>query len=126
MRKIYVIIFFIMLMSCSFRKANEVHGFEESQKIHEEALSIAKSVKNKLSRQIFAEQDSVAALFRELEVWELELVEIPGHEHSHSHAHHHDHTSLNITPEEMLKIQNELKSRVEAIQKRSESLTPKK
>jgi hypothetical protein len=115
-----------MLMSCSFRKANEVHGFEESQKIHEEALSIAKSVKNKLSRQIFAEQDSVAALFRELEVWELELVEIPGHEHSHSHAHHHDHTSLNITPEEMLKIQNELKSRVEAIQKRSESLTPKK
>jgi hypothetical protein len=68
-------------------------------------------------------KDSVVTLLREIQLWENDLVEVPGSEHHQHEKHEHRHAPLSITGTEMLLIQNELKARIERIQEKSKQLT---
>jgi hypothetical protein len=123
MKRLCVFFLLMVLISCSSRKDSDALLFEESVKIHEEALAIADTVENGIKQQVYAYPDSAAMLLHELDLWRSDLVEIPGYEHDHSHSHQHDHAPLNITAQEMLTIQKELRQRILQIRQRSERIT---
>ena len=54
------------------------------------------------------------------------MVEVPGDDsaeaHDHGHEHHHEKENLHVTPEQMVEIQKELKSNLEKLLLRLQSI----
>ncbi len=94
-------------------------------KLHEEAVSI----RNQVADQIAKLEGSTDSLFVEanksnldsfrisLNVWNEQLVEVPGFEAAHEHeGHHHDHDEpLDLTPKQHLEVQQHLLSEIKAL-----------
>ncbi len=93
---------------------------EEAFRLHQQSLETADQSRELL--QAFPENDpyrqKMAARLRE---WEERVIEVPGFEHDHDHDHDHDHhhhhgAQIELTPEDMLIVQQELLDSVQAIQ----------
>ena len=111
-----------LLAACT---AKENPAQKQSIELHEQALAIGKAVEQKLAAFTTSDSillDSIEVLKADLELWESNLIEVPGHDHDHhGHDHNHDHGSQpDLTPEMMLEVQKEL---LETIQKIDSRLT---
>ena len=113
-----------LLAACT---AKEKPAQKKSIELHEQALAIGKAVEQKLAAFTTSDSillDSIELLKADLELWESNLIEVPGHDHDHhGHDHNHDHGSQpDLTPEMMLEVQTALKIEVEKLNSRIEKL----
>jgi hypothetical protein len=139
---IYYLLFFsccLLLTACGDKKDPKM---EEAGKIHLEAMEIEEAVheqvesidslkvvltdkkKSLKDSSAVASIDSTIAAFdavaKSFEEWEENLVEVPGlaHEH-HDHEgeeHQHDHKPApNVSSDQMIEIQKEIKANIEKI-----------
>jgi hypothetical protein len=121
----------IILTACTGAK-NE-NQYEESAGVHNEAIKLGKEVESKFRQieQYIATEtpsdaflDSINSIKEDYLIWTGNLIEVPGNEHDHhdhaGHDHHdHDHgSSTNLTPEQMLTVQTELKNQIQELNKR--------
>ncbi|MCU0420238.1 MAG: hypothetical protein MUC38_11355 [Cyclobacteriaceae bacterium] len=119
----------LWLAACGGSKENPM--MKEAAAIHNEAVALAATLEERIhalqaDTTAGVSPDSIAAWNAAIKLWESDLVEVPGNEDHHHHDHgegeHHDHhhheAPPNVTPEEMLTIQKELKARLEAIAQR--------
>ncbi|MDE2722821.1 MAG: hypothetical protein OXI59_05550 [Gemmatimonadota bacterium] len=71
-------------------------------------------------------RDSLQVIEKDFELWEKNVVEVPGDDsaeaHDHGHGHHHEKEDLQVTPEQMVEIQKELKSNLEKLLLRLQSI----
>lgn len=110
----------LIIVGCSTDHKNE---FKESAAIHNEMVKQAEELEeyiDQLESTTSVSRDSISVWRDAIEVWESELVEVPGNEeHHHTKGeHHHDHTRMELTPEQLMNVQLELKSRLDEIDKR--------
>lgn len=117
--------FFILLglVACS-APSNENKLLQEAADVHNTALLIAEELETTLKQYTFP-ADSASAIMAAIKAWENELVEVPGNEHHDHEGHNHSHEAVNITAEEMLHLQLELKARMEQIKKRVDTIITK-
>jgi hypothetical protein len=129
-----------LIIACADKKDPKM---EEAGKIHLEAMEIEEaiaeqiesvdSLKNVLvekkktltdAASIASIDSTVAALEKvhgSFEEWEGSLVEVPGlahehHDHGKGEEHHHDHKPApDLTPDQMLQVQKEIKANIEKI-----------
>jgi len=129
----------VCLASCGDKKSPKM---EEAGKIHLESMAIEETLheqvegidslkivlqekrKNLTDAAATASLDSTVAMLdavaKSFETWEENLVEVPGLAHEHHHhegeEHHHDHKPApNVSSEQMLEIQKEIKANIEKI-----------
>ena len=71
-------------------------------------------------------RDSLQVIEKDFELWEKNVVEVPGDDsgeaHDHGHGHHGEKENLQVTPEQMVEIQKELKSNLEKLLLRLQSI----
>lgn len=119
----------LVTVACGGSKEDPM--LKEAASVHNEAVALAGTLEeriNALQADTTAgiSPDSIAAWNAAIKLWESDLVEVPGneehHHHDHGegeeHDHHHHEAAPNVTSDEMLIIQKELKARIEAIAKR--------
>lgn len=107
--------------SCT--KPGQDPHLQQAAALHLEALQIAEDLEDQL-KQGAIPSDSAAVLQAAIEAWEKDLVEVPGYEHEHDHAgHNHSHEPVQVTPEEMLQLQQAAKAQIEQLKKRFDSQT---
>lgn len=111
----------IFSLGCS--KSGQDTHLQHAAALHQEALQIAEDLEDQL-KQTSIPSDSAAVLQAAIEAWEKDLVEVPGFEHTHDHAgHQHSHEPVQVTPEQMLHLQQEAKDRIEQLKKRFDTQT---
>jgi hypothetical protein len=104
-------------------RSEERTHLQQAAALHLEAVQIAEALEDQL-KQATILSDSVAVLRAEIEVWEKDLVEVPGFEHTSNHSgHQHLHEPVQVTAEEMFQLQSESKKRIEQIKKRVDAIT---
>jgi hypothetical protein len=106
-----------------------------------EVFANAASIHNEMMKTVEAMEEQIAALEKDsinsvptdsltawkeaIELWESDMVEVPGNEEHHDDKegghHHHDHKTVEVTAEQMLFIQQELSSRLASIKSRIEA-----
>ena len=72
-------------------------------------------------------KDSVALLYKALEEWQTDIVEVPGNDEPHYDHHDHAHGTTplpDVTEEQMLEIQKELDKKLSTIGKKISRLKP--
>jgi hypothetical protein len=112
----------LLLGACSSRSAAD-GDFREAALWHNKAVALAENLARTLDSLELAKAvpaDSMLAWRGAIEAWEGDLIEVPGNESAahtgHEHHHGHDHEALpDITPAQMLEIQQLLWNRVEQI-----------
>jgi hypothetical protein len=125
-----------LAVACSGIPKEEERLLKEAATIHNSAFDKAGELEEMLENlksDTTVIADSVEILLKAIEAWESQMVEVPGNEHHHDHAeegeehhHHHEHgKTLDVTAQEMLTVQQEMKRQIEAIQVRIENLTSK-
>lgn len=141
MKKITYLLFTVcglLFTACSDKKDPKM---EEAGKIHLEAMEIEESLHEQVEgidslkvaldtkRQTLTDAAAIAtldstvaalgAVASSFEAWEENLVEVPGLVHEHHHhegEHHHDHKPApNVSSEQMVEIQKEIKANIEKI-----------
>jgi hypothetical protein len=95
----------------------------EAALIHHAAVELGEQLETRLDslEQLDATSvDSLKSIHQSLKIWEGDLIEVPGHEsHEHSaHEHHVHEKSPDLTPEQMLEVQQLLLERVQKIEMR--------
>ncbi|WP_420155401.1 hypothetical protein [Siphonobacter sp.] len=133
----------LLLFSCQEKENPQL---KEAAAIHNEAHEIMESIEPEVksldslqsalaNKQIAAKDtaafaSAVAALDKvqtDFKAWEENLVTVPGMEHEHEHEHeghgegehhhHHEHKKApDVTPEQHVEIQKEIKKSIEQIQ----------
>lgn len=117
-------IFLVLLFLCfACKTKTDDQLLIEAARIHHEVMVAVEQLEVDISRM--AEDsaagvppDSVTAWNEAIEKWEAEMVEVPGSESHSGHAHnkhHHDHKPLEVTSEQMLSIQKDMKARLAGI-----------
>ncbi|MEM6646531.1 MAG: hypothetical protein AAF730_09795 [Bacteroidota bacterium] len=71
--------------------------------------------------------DSLTAITADLETWETFMVEPEGahedgHDHSHDHDHDHSHDAPDVTPEQMVEVQQALLDAIKGLHTRLTAL----
>jgi hypothetical protein len=120
-------------MACSDSKKKDEIIMAEAISIHNEAVEWSERIDRKLD--ILEQQPGAAILLdsiRDIKValfeWENDLVEVPGNKVAHKHkeeTHHHHDDQPQLTPEQMLAIQEELLKRLEKMEERINSWSTK-
>lgn len=135
----------LVIWSCGGKSAKDDPILQEATKIHEEAhemqegieptiegidslktvlIEKKKSLADSSAKQIDELVGALDKIKGDFEAWEENVVSVPGmedeHEHEHSkegeHHHHHDHKPApDVTSEQMLDIQKEIRKNIEAI-----------
>lgn len=93
---------------------------EKARAVHREASMLANQLKVQVLSDSLHPRDSVQGWINELTIWEQNMIEVPGdHEdhHTHDHSHHHQ-PAPDLTPEQILHVQQELLAQLKAIDKR--------
>jgi len=115
----------IILCACGGINQQDKALLEEAGTIHNEMMATAEAVKEKLEalRKDSAQMipmDSIMAWKNAIEEWEADLVEVPGNEEPHHGKSKHDHheKAPDVTAEQMLVVQKELKMQLKDIQQR--------
>ena len=129
---------FVTLMACeTAKKENPI--LKEAGEIHNQAHQIGEgieaqfpamdSISTLLSAKKTPAADSlvvqIANTKKTFEDWETNIVTVPGMAHSHDHAAgDHDHEAHkpapDVTPEQMLEIQKEMKTSIDKIKSEAE------
>ncbi len=101
--------------------------------IHNEMMEIANVLDNELnlfSSSQHHNQDSLKILKQHVELWQSNLIEVPGNEgdeHTHQgHVHNHEQNPVALTPTQIFEIQVEMKSELMDLKKRFENLKNQK
>jgi predicted transcriptional regulator len=100
-------------------------SLREAATIQEESFSVLSSVEAYIQslKKIPALTDSITKIESELARWETEMIDIPGYKSTHhKHSHSHSHKVVELTPEQMLSVQQELKQQLTHIQARLKKL----
>jgi hypothetical protein len=92
--------------------------------VQDESLSILISVEAsiKMLEKIPALSDSIKKIESEVTQWETEMIDIPGFESTYHHQHSHSHKVVELTPDQVLSVQQELKQQLINIQARLKKL----
>ena len=125
------LIFCLALLQFSCGDAAPDPLLEEAFTVHEEAVKHSKEVKY-LLEQLPADSTQVVSLKKRFDTWKENQIEVPGFEHSHDHDHDHDHgdhdhdhdhgPGLELTPEDMLLVQKEMRDSILVIKAAAEAL----
>ena len=126
MKPIYpTICLLIALFGCHHDHDEHQQEMEEAAQVHKKIIDQEQKVKtlfNDLSSECkkMSEEsswcDSLDVINNDFLAWEESLVEVPGYEdeHDHDHDHDHDHSQpVEVTAEEMLSIQEQLKKEID-------------
>jgi hypothetical protein len=106
----------------------------EAAAVHEEAMQIFHELEDLI--KVLEQNDTIPAealqnIKAALTDWEENLVEVPGFEHEHDHGehghhhHHHNHKSPELSSEEMLQLQQELRNTITALFEQAKLLIQK-
>lgn len=122
----------LLLVACAGPTKQEKEMLQQAGATHNAAYALAHNTENKLETlkgDTTVLIDSVNILLAAVAQWESELVEVPGNETHHAHAedeeqhHHHEHgNQTDLTPQQQLTVQQEMKKQIEAIAARVERL----
>ncbi len=130
-------VFLVMFIyGCS--DSHETALKNQSIEAHNKALKIGQSAKTKIDKMkelidtidLELEKawvDSVSKLDEDWKIWNSTVVEVPGHEHEHAHDEHHDHShdhnaQIDLTPEMVLEVQQDLEIRAVKLNDRVDRL----
>jgi hypothetical protein len=120
------------LISCSAVNKDDKEILKKAAEVHNRMVEQAEQLEIRIGNMesdssYSALSDSLIAWKEAVAHWESDLVEVPGNEeHHHKEGnHHHEHQQLNVTALQMLTIQQELHSRLQAIQLRVNIVTKK-
>lgn len=132
--KVISVVVFAFFVSCQGESKEDAHHLQQAADIHKAMMEIEElfeaqldSLKS-LSHHAVDIRDSLQVIEKEFELWEKNVVEVPGddsaeaHDHGHGHDHHHEKEDLQVTPEQMVEIQKELKSNLEKLLLRLQSI----
>lgn len=129
MMRIYFTLMFGLVLACSGLSKEEQKLYDEAAAIHNEAVGQASKLNDQLKKMetdSLIAQDSIVALQAALQAWSEDLIEVPGNDEHHHHGedeHHHDHSRKgDISAQEMLAVQQELKARLVQIEARISNL----
>jgi predicted transcriptional regulator len=112
----------MLALSCS-QKENA--SLKKAMAIQEESFSVLDNIQAtiQLLRKDPALIDSIAKIEREIAKWENEMVDVPGYESTHhKHKYSHSHKVVELTPDQMLSVQQELRQQLTDIQARLKKL----
>lgn len=118
-----VIVMSLLLLNCSASKKEDLL-LREAAKVHNEAVAMSQLLEaqlDQLSLDSTNLKDSIDIWGADLEKWKSNLAEVPGNESHelHEHAHHNHGKQLpDLTAEQMLLVQLEMKAQLELITSR--------
>jgi hypothetical protein len=123
----------LLVWNCGGTSKEDEKLLKAAAAIHNAAFDLAGELEAKLGQlkgDTLLVSDSVNALLGDIEKWESEMVEVPGnethgeHAEGETHHHHHEHgKALEMTPSQLLVVQQEMKTQLDAIAVRVSSLT---
>ncbi len=131
MKIIIGLVFFVTLLCACQRQNRDEELLKEAAILHNDMMAMLEQLEDRLN---ILEADTTARIPIDsikvwrmvIEAWEKDIVEVPGNEAHEQHKtgdhHHHDHKVVEVTPDQMLTIQQELKNRLETIQARVEHM----
>lgn len=130
--RVISIIIFAFFASCHGENEEDAHHLRQAVAIHKAMMEIEEQFENQLdslksfSHHAVEIRDSLQVIEKDFELWEKNVVEVPGDDsaeaHDHGHEHHHKKENLQVTPEQMVEIQKELKSNLEKLLLRLQSI----
>ncbi len=130
--KVISVIVFAFFVSCHGENKEDAHFLRQAVEIHKAMMEIEAQFENQLdslksfSHHAVEIRDSLQVIEKDFELWEKNVVEVPGDDsaeaHDHGHEHHHKKENLQVTPEQMVEIQKELKSNLEKLLLRLQSI----
>ena len=112
----------MLALSCS-QKENAL--LKKAAAIQQKSFSVLDNIQAtiQLLRKDPALIDSIAKIEREIAKWENEMVDVPVNESTHhQHTHSHSHKVVELTPDQMLSVQQELRQQLTDIQTRLKKL----
>ncbi len=112
----------MLALSCS-QKENAL--LKKAAAIQQESFSVLDNIQATIQslRKNPALIDSIAKIEREIAKWENEMVDVPVNESTHhQHTHSHSHKVVELTPDQMLSVQQELRQQLTDIQARLKKL----
>ncbi len=124
----------ILQISCHSHSNEDQKILKQAAEVHQRIIEQEQNTKKvfaelaKLAEKLPPDspiQDSLPVLQKDLEAWEKIVVEVPGFEDSgdHDHSHNHSHqAALEVSAEEMLKIQIYVEQELIVISKRLNKL----
>lgn len=120
MSRMYGIVACLLWLACTGRHAHE-NEYAQSVVIHNSMIRKGNEMEHAIREMLvdsllLNNRDSLQAILSDLQAWKTQLVEVPGNE-SHDHASH-DHETINITPEQMLLVQQSLDNALGSIAQR--------
>jgi hypothetical protein len=128
----YLFLALLSFYACMGPSKEEQKLLTEAATIHNAAYKLAGELEEELEMMrtdTTVNADSITLLLSAIETWESALVEVPGneahhnHEEGEAHHHHHEHSkTIDVTPQEMLKVQNELRKQLDVIAQRTNNL----
>ncbi len=130
--KVISVIVFAFFVSCQGENKEDAHFLQQAAEIHRAMMEIEAQFESQLdslksfSHHAVEIRDSLQVIEKDFELWEKNVVEVPGDDsaeaHDHGHEHHHEKENLQVTPEQMVEIQKELKSNLEKLLLRLQSI----
>ena len=112
----------MLALSCS-QEENAL--LKKAAAIQQESFSVLDNIQATIQslRKNPALIDSIAKIEREIAKWENEMVDVPVNESTHhQHTHSHSHKVVELTPDQMLSVQQELRQQLTDIQARLKKL----
>jgi hypothetical protein len=107
----------VLLAGCNlFYSKEEKKILEQALQIHLQAAQLAASLKQEVETLLIDSSlpsDSLRILLDEIVQWENSLVEVPGMDH---HDHHSSSEPIQVSAEEMLRMQQEALVSIQMIQ----------
>jgi len=122
-KPILLMVLSLVMMDCTVSK-KEDPLLREAAQVHNEAVALAKLLEaqlDQLSLDSTYLKDSIDVWQTDLENWKSNLVEVPGNESHDLHEHnHHEHGKRvpDLTSDQMLSVQREMKAQLELITSR--------
>ena len=130
--KVISVVVFAFFVSCHGENKEDAHHLQQAADIHKAMMEIEEQFENQLdslksfSHHAVEIRDSLQVIEKDFELWEKNVVEVPGDDseeaHDHGHGHHGEKENLQVTPEQMVEIQKELKSNLEKLLLRLQSI----
>lgn len=112
-RPIFLLAIILTAAACA-RQEEKSPQLIEANRLHLEAIEISKELESKLESlsshtESGAKQSQIDSLKSLIEMWEENVIEVPGFAHAHDHAHGaHEHKSAPpMTDESMLDYQRQ-------------------
>lgn len=126
----WILLCCLVITACNKQQNKDEVVLRQAAVVHNEMMEAAHELEERLDSLgndslNAALADSVSVWKELFEEWENDVVEVPGNEEHAGHGkeeHHHEHKSVEVTPDQMLIIQRELKNRLDHIRKRIEMI----